>query len=361
MTALSALSQGHSAKELVLRSQSMRTVVSAIDAAARFDTTVLLLGESGVGKELAAHRLHAKSRRAEGPFVPVECTTLSEALTDSQLFGHVKGAFTGAERDSVGFVRAAEGGTLFLDEVGDLPPAAQAKLLRVLQERTVTPVGAARAVGVNIRVVAATHRDLRGMVREGKFREDLLYRLQVVRIVVPPLRDRSEDIEVVAEHLLERLAVQYGMKRKRMSAEAMEVLVRHRWPGNVRELANAMEHAFVFAPGVVVGAEHLPEEVSEVAEGVGTETKESWGSSGVVPMHVAERELISRALRQAGGMQSRAADMLQIERRRLYRKVKSYGLESLTRAGGEDGNPGKARARYQSGTRAGRPVVAERG
>jgi DNA-binding NtrC family response regulator len=355
---------------MIVASEAMRGVRRTLDVAAGFESTVLILGETGVGKEVAARRVHEKSRRAGGPFVAVDCTTLTDSLMESQLFGHAKGAFTGADREAKGFVRAADGGTLFLDEIGELSLAAQAKLLRVLQERAVTPIGATRAVPVNIRVVAATHRDLKQMVDQGKFRQDLFFRLNVVRVTIPGLRQRIADIVPLAEHLLSMLAASYEGRAKSLSADACSMLMAHDWPGNVRELANAMEHAFIFSSGDTIEACDLPDSVhrsptddvltssladDELATLAACEVSAeddgdidatdaadaaaavdevlSIAEGGVVPLHVAERELIRRALAQSGGLQSRAAELLQIERRRLYRKVRAYGLGGLTMRG----------------------------
>lgn len=349
---------------MIVASDAMRAAQRTLDVAAGFESTVLILGETGAGKEVAARRVHEKSRRSSGPFVAVDCTTLTDSLMESQLFGHAKGAFTGADRDAKGFVRSADGGTLFLDEIGELSLSAQAKLLRVLQERSVTPIGATRALPVNIRVVAATHRDLKQMVDQGKFRQDLFFRLNVVRVTIPGLRQRVADIVPLAEHLLSMLATSYEGAAKSLSSGARVMLESHDWPGNVRELANAMEHAFIFSSGDTIQACDLPESVRHTqaagdrssrladdelatlaacevsaddieatdAAGVVDEVL-SITDGGVVPLHVAERELIRRALAQSGGLQSRAAELLQIERRRLYRKVRAYGLGGLTTRG----------------------------
>jgi len=311
----------------------MRAACRALDAAARFDCTVLLHGESGTGKELAARRIHARSNRSGALFVSVDCTGLPESLADAQLFGHVKGAYTGADRETLGFFRAAEGGTLFLDEIGELSPALQAKLLRCVQERAVVPVGSWKAIPVNCRIIAATHRDLAAWVRDGRFRQDLYYRLNVVRVVLPPLRERREDVTAIAEHILERIGSAYGSS-KRFSPGAMDALLAHDWPGNVRELANAVERAFVFSEGDEIGPGDLPDELGTgavMAANVASAAESR--DDPIVPLDVAERALISKALVRAGGRQSVAAEMLHIERRRLYRKVKAYGLEELTLAG----------------------------
>lgn len=304
---------GHSADVEVLR--------RLIDAVSGRMCTVLICGESGTGKELVARQIHASGLRADRPFVPVDCTTLSDTLIESQLFGHEKGAFTGADRASLGFFRAADGGTLFLDEVGELPTAMQSKLLRCLEEQAVVPLGGVEAVPIDVRVLAATHRDLKAMVARGEFREDLYFRLNVVRIEVPPLRTRKSDLVCLAEHFLKRQAELYDERLKTLSSDAISALMAYDWPGNVRELANAIEHAYVLSGDDTIAARDLPTFVQ--AASVSDLTS---GDGPVVPLAVAERALITRALQAANGNRSRAATMLQIDRRRLYRKIRSYGL-----------------------------------
>lgn len=298
-----------------------------VDAVAGRNCTVLVRGESGTGKELIARRIHACSARASRPFVPVDCTTLPESLFESQLFGHVRGAFTGAQCTTVGFARTADGGTLFLDEVGELPAGAQAKLLRCIQERAVVPLGATRAVPITVRFLAATHRDLPELVRLGKFRQDLFYRLNVVCLEVPPLRERREDIRPLACHFLAELAATYQESPNTLADDAAACLEAHDWPGNVRELFNTMEYVCAFCRGRVVNASDLPESISGKAEGPAP------GLKGVDPAILSladsERLLISRVLRATGGNQAKAARLLKIERHRLHRKILAYHLQSL--------------------------------
>ncbi len=298
---------------------------SLIQAVSQRSCTVLILGESGTGKELVARQIHAASDRADQPFIPVDCTTLRDSLFESQLFGHVKGAFTGAEHETLGFLRAADGGTILLDEIGELAPQVQAKLLRFLQERTVVPLGGVKARPVDVRIIAATHRDLMAMVDQGDFRQDLYYRLNVVSLEVPSLRQRREDLDSLASHFLAQLANLYGDTNKTLAPEALAALRSYGWPGNVRELANAIEHGFVLTEGRVIREDHLPEAVraTTIADAGLSEDIQ------IVPLEIAERALITRALRASGGHQAQAARMLQIERRRLYRKIRRYGLESL--------------------------------
>lgn len=307
-------------------------------AVASRDVTVMIHGESGSGKELAARTIHAMSNRQAGPFVAVDCTGLRDTLLESQLFGHVKGAFTGADAPSLGFIRAADGGTLFLDEIGELEPKTQAKLLRVIQERSVVPLGSTKPIPVDVRIVCASHRDLRAMATRGEFREDLLFRLDVVKISLPSLRDRVEDIVPLAQHFLAQIADLYGEPAKALNEASIAALQSYPWPGNVRELANAIEHAVVFCQNGVVDLANLPDrvrvavptakialpqhEIHEVGAGIALD-------DAVPTLAEMERDLIIRALRASFGNQNRAAAMLGIERRRLYRKVASYGLRTL--------------------------------
>jgi DNA-binding NtrC family response regulator len=316
---------------MVFRSECMRRLYGAIEAVARREVTAVIHGESGTGKELVARQLHLLSTRSARPFVPVDCTTLHDSMMESQLFGHVKGSFTGAQQSTIGFFRSAEGGTLFLDEIGELPLDVQAKLLRVIQERAVTPLGAVKSIPIDVRVVAATHRDLEAMVRRGTFREDLFFRLNVIQLRVPPLRERVDDIVPIAEHFLARMAKLYDEPAKGLAPDAMAALQCFDWPGNVRELANAVEHASVFCTTDLIRANDLPEKVRTAAVNP-TPTLDQ----RVVPLEVAERNHIAHALRVAEGNQAKAARMLGIQRQRLYRKIELYGLDNLTRTGGTE-------------------------
>lgn len=298
--------------------------------------TVLIEGETGVGKEIAAREIHAQSPRANGPFVPVDCTAFSSELMGSQLFGHVKGAFTGAVASALGFVRCADGGTLFLDEIGELPLAVQAKILRCLQERTVTPVGGTEAMPVDVRVIAATHRDLGQMVREGTFRQDLYFRLNVVRLSLQPLRERTEDVLPLAEHFLADVASSYEEPPKSLAPEVESLLAAYDWPGNVRELRNAIERAFLFCGDRTIQALHLPNEIRNFRPALAkVEDAPSFAASdeeGAIPrLADAERLLIARVLKVTAGNQSDAARLLDVERHRLRRKIMLHGLEHLAR------------------------------
>jgi DNA-binding NtrC family response regulator len=253
---------GGPADGLVGNSAAIREVTRMVEAVAYSAATVLVTGESGTGKELVARALHARSPRQRHPFVALNCGALTETLLESELFGHVKGSFTGAQRDQKGLFDAADGGTIFLDEIGDIPPATQVRLLRVLQEGEFKRVGAAESVKVDVRVIAATHRDLPKLVKTGKFREDLFYRLNVINVQIPPLRERVDDVPLLSHHFLRRYSDRLAKKVRSVSAEAMELLCGYRWPGNVRELENAIERAVVLCRGDSVNASDLPPAVA---------------------------------------------------------------------------------------------------
>ena len=261
-SALREREAGTAADGMVGNSGGIREVMRMVDAVAYSAATVLVQGESGTGKELVARALHAKSPRRAMPFVALNCGALTETLLESELFGHVKGAFTGAQRDQKGLFDAADGGTIFLDEIGDIPPATQVRLLRVLQEGELKRVGSAESIKVDVRVIAATHRDLPKLVKVGKFREDLFYRLNVIAVPIPPLRERIDDVPLLAHHFLQRYAERLGKRVKTLSPEAIELLCGYRWPGNVRELENAIERALVLCRGDSITPADLPPSVT---------------------------------------------------------------------------------------------------
>jgi two-component system response regulator HydG len=283
------------------------------------DSTVLISGESGTGKEVLARYLHELSGRADGPFVSINCGALPENLLESELFGHVRGSFTGAVRDKQGLFVAAKGGTFFLDEVGEMSPATQVKLLRVLQEREVIPVGATEAVPVDVRIVAATNRDLDEEIRRGGFRSDLFYRLNVITLHLPPLRDRPDDVPLLADHFLQRFAASRGRK-VRLAAETLEALQGYDWPGNVRELENALERAAVMTPGEDIGPGALPAKITERAP-------QPLVQASLPPnptLEIIERAYIHWVLQAEGGNKTRAAEVLGIDPSTLYRKLSRY-------------------------------------
>jgi DNA-binding NtrC family response regulator len=301
-------------------SESLREVQKLIGRAAASDATVLFSGETGTGKEVAARVLHEASKRRNMPFVAVNCAAIPADLLESELFGHVKGAFTGAPSDRIGCLVAAEGGTLLLDEVGDMPLQMQAKLLRVIQERQVTPLGSNRPIPLDIRLVAATHRDLKAMVKTGEFREDLLYRLNIIPIELPPLRERLADILPLAEHFLAE-AARSGSRGVRLSAPAQRILIGYAWPGNVRELRNAIERASALAPGASISAEDLNFLSGKSADGQPLVPASFFDMSLPVAVDALERAMISHALLLADNNRADAARRLGISRQTLYAKL----------------------------------------
>jgi DNA-binding NtrC family response regulator len=311
--------------EIVGRSPAMHETYAAIEALAQNTTTVLITGESGTGKELVARSIHSGGPRADRPFVALNCGAVSDTLLDSQLFGHRRGAFTGAVADHEGVFQAAHGGTLFLDEIADIPPALQVKFLRAIQEREVTPLGSTRPIKVDVRLVAATNRDLGAEVQAGNFRSDLFYRLNVVHLPLPPLRERREDIPLLAAHYVERYARQFNVAPKVIQPAALARLESYDWPGNIRELQNVIERCFALAPSgdiTVVSLAHL---VRPQPSGA-TSPSIDFGQE-VPTLEQTERILMEAALRQAGGNKNQAARLLGIDRQRLYRKLEKYGLE----------------------------------
>ncbi len=305
------------------KSKVFLEVLELGETVAPTDSTILLSGESGTGKEVLARYIHELSGRSEGPFFSINCGALPESLLESELFGHVKGAFTGAVKDKEGLLVAARGGTFFLDEIGEMSPATQVRLLRALQEREVIPVGATEPVAVDVRIVAATNRDLEEEIRKGTFRSDLYYRLNVIALHLPPLRERKEDVPLLARHFLEK-AAKAGQRAEpvTLSEDAMEGLLSYDWPGNVRELENALERAAVVSNGAEIRPEHLPRRVLEaptprIADDLPMPNP---------PMEIIERAYIEWVLRAEGGNKSRAAEVLGIDPSTLYRKLNRYGL-----------------------------------
>jgi len=328
---------------LVARSAGMRRVLDLARRMASVDSTVLVTGESGVGKERIARYLHAHSGRTAGPFVAINCGALPETLLESELFGHAKGAFTGASRDRPGLFEAAHGGTLMLDEIGEIPPALQVRLLRVLQEREVRRVGDNHERPVDVRVVAATHRDLKQEVAAGRFREDLFYRIGVLAIDIPPLRERPDDILPLARRQLLHTAARFGRDVRGLSPAAARRLLSHRWPGNVRELHNAIERAVVLARGTTIDEQALPEpepaaEPGPAALGApgttgGGPAAGGEGAAEGLPLAEVERRHILATLEAAEGNRAEAARRLGIGSATLFRKLKRYGVAPARRGG----------------------------
>ena len=310
---------------MIARSQRMQAVFTLAQKAARYSTTVLILGESGTGKELIARGIHSEGERARMPLVAVNCGGIPETLLESELFGYKKGAFTGADRDRKGLFKEADGGTIFLDEIGELPLALQVKLLRVLQESEVRPVGDSRPIRVDARVIAATAKNLDEEVQKGRFREDLFYRLNVLTIRLPPLRERPEDIPHLAGRFLERFNAKMGKHVAEIHPDALSLLLDHAWPGNVRELENAIERAVLLAEGGVLLPEHLPVEVGKGGKAVGCDVGIN-GLSLKNAQRETERRLITRALQETGGNRTQASRLLEISHPSLLTKIKAYNI-----------------------------------
>ncbi len=313
--------------EIVARSPSMVRALEVAAKVARHPSPVLISGASGTGKELVARLIHRQSDRAAGPFVPVNCGAIPETLLESEFFGYVRGAFTGADRDRPGLFEAAHGGTLFLDEVAELPPLLQVKLLRVLQDGQVRRLGSTDSHPVEVRVIAATNQDLESLVQEGRFREDLYYRLAVVPIHLPPLSARREEIPELVRYFLQRHGERLGVGEKRLSPEAMQALLAYPWPGNIRELENLLERVLVLSEGPVIGLDDLPESIRHPAPPRPLVAVSDHDLS--VKRHLADLEkvLIQRAMERAGGNKTQAAALLELSPRALRYKLRDYGLE----------------------------------
>ena len=314
--------------ELLGKSQPMRELFRLLHRVADTTTTALITGESGVGKELVARALHQESRRKDAPFVAVNCGALPETLLESELFGHVKGAFTDARNDRAGVFREAAGGTLFLDEIGELPVALQPKLLRVLQERTVRPLGGNREIPVDVRIVCATNVDLREAVKQGKFREDLYYRLDVVHLQVPPLRQRGTDVLLLAENFLARLGEREGRPAPTLSPEVAERLLSYEWPGNVRELYNLLERIMALGVESAMRLQDLPERMRQSTRALPPDAEEP---ATLLPLAEIEKRYILRVMAALKGNKRQAAETLGLDRSTLYRKLQIYGPEALAK------------------------------
>ncbi|EDM81073.1 sigma-54 dependent DNA-binding response regulator [Plesiocystis pacifica SIR-1] len=309
-------------RTIIGNSQVMRATLEMARQAANSSATVLLLGESGTGKELMARYIHEQSPRIERPFVATNCAALPESILESELFGHEKGAFTGAVRARAGRFQEADGGSLFLDEIGEIPLPVQVKLLRALQEGEVEPVGG-RTTKVDFRLVCATNRDLTQEVKAGRFREDLFYRINVVPIRIPPLRDRLEDVPLLADHFLRMYVSRHGKSVEGISDAALEVMGRYGWPGNVRELENAIERAVVLARGAVIDVDDLPPELRDPQAGHGRQLTFSVGT----PLEEVERRMLMETLKFTRGDKRLAADLLGIATRTIYRKLESGQIQ----------------------------------
>lgn len=320
------IQENYSFFNMVGKSRTIQTVYTLAEKAGHYDTTVLITGESGTGKELIARGIHFTGNRAAKPFVPLNCGGIPENLLESELFGHVKGAFTGADRNKIGLFEEADGGTIFLDEIGELPLALQVKLLRVLQENEIRLVGASKTRKIDVRVIAATAKKLENEIKQNRFREDLFYRLNVLRIHVPPLRDWSEDIPLLCRHFVNLFNERFSKRIQGISPAAMALLMKHGWPGNVRELENMIERAMVLTEESILTPENFPAELENRSE-TGRVGDVSEGYSLKAAQKVLEKELIARALKQTGGNRTQAAKLLEISHPSLLSKMKAYNIE----------------------------------
>lgn len=312
-------------ESILAKSQEMQDVFRTIGKIADYKTTVLVTGESGVGKELVARALHARSSRRNQPFVAINCGAIPENLLESELFGHKKGAFTDANSDRRGLFEEATGGTLLLDEIGELPLSLQVKLLRALQEETIRRLGESRDVKIDVRIIAATHRDLAAEVKAGRFREDLYYRINVLPVTIPPLRARKDDIPLLVDHFVTRNNARLGTHIRGVSAEARKFLLEYSWPGNVRELENTIERAMVLAEGEILEATDLPERLRDTLDPV--QAQLASGELSIKKTTAAVEEiLIRRALQKTKGNRTRAAEILEISHRALLYKIKDYKI-----------------------------------
>jgi DNA-binding NtrC family response regulator len=306
------------------KSKSWLEILRVAETVAPTDSTVLIQGESGTGKEVVARYIHELSNRVDGPFLSINCGALPESLLESELFGHVKGSFTGAVKDKTGLFASAEKGTFFLDEIGETTAATQVKLLRVLQQRQIIPVGATESIPINTRLLAATNRDLEEEIRRGGFRRDLYYRLNVIAIHLPPLRERRDDIPLLVDAFLARQAQQRGHDPKHLSEEALETILGYAWPGNVRELENALERAWILSEGNVIEADALPERISTHAPERMVEERTTANPA----LDVIERAYIMWVLQSEGGNKTRAAETLGIDPSTLHRKLQRFGADA---------------------------------
>jgi two-component system response regulator AtoC len=336
----SEIAQQYNFSNFISQSPEMKRIFDTVKRLANFNTTILISGESGTGKELLARAIHHNSPRRDKPFVAINCGAIPANLVESELFGHRKGSFTDAIRDKRGLFEEAHGGTIFLDEIGELPLHLQVKLLRVLQEQQIRRVGDEQNIDVDVRVLAATLRDLEADVKVGRFRDDLFYRLNVVSIKLPALRERPEDIPLLVEHFLSKLSRKLGISITQIESDALRLLIRYHWRGNVRELENCIERAMVMTDGDVVNSDALPEHVKgSIHELRGPEAV---AAETALSLSIKERtrsleiELIQRALEKTGGNRTRAAKILEISHRALLYKLKEYGLGSSGSGQSED-------------------------
>jgi DNA-binding NtrC family response regulator len=315
----SQLKERYNYKNIIGKSGPMQDIYTLIETVARSSSNILIIGESGTGKELVARAIHYESPRADRPFVPLDCASIPEQLIESEIFGHEKGAFTGAHERKPGQIELADSGTIFLDEVGELPIAVQKKFLRFLQEREFLRVGGSSRIKVDVRIIAATNRDIEAEVKRGNFREDLFFRLNVVRLTIPPLRDRKDDIPMLAAHFLSKYAAANSKAITTIEGEVIEAFLRYGWPGNVRELENAVERAVVLCPANTITMPYLPRAIRDLQAPLST------GSNGL-NLADTEKRLLMRALEKTSWNQTKAAEVLGISRKQLRTKMKNHGL-----------------------------------
>ena len=313
-----------SVPRIIGTSAETRELLDLIHRVAPSDSTILITGESGTGKEVVAQVIHQQSERAVGEFVSVNCGALPDTLLESELFGHMRGSFTGAIRDKEGLFKVASGGTLFLDEIGDMSPALQVKLLRALQEREILPLGATKPVKIDVRVIAATNSDLEAKQRSGEFRSDLFYRLSVIPIHIKPLRERKDDILELAEYFLERACRRHGLAPKTLTDETRRIFLTYGWPGNVRELENTIERAVILSEGSTLDASILPGKIQSIQTG----TSSAASGSGQGTLEDVEKEYLLRVLEETGWQKKKASEILGIDPSTIYRKLQRYGIDA---------------------------------
>ena len=313
--------------KMMAKSKPMQSVFKIAAKAAQYDTTVLIMGESGTGKELVTKGIHFSGPRSGEPFIPINCGGIPENLLESELFGYKKGSFTGADKDKAGLFEAADGGTLFLDEIGEMPLSLQVKLLRVLQEKEILPIGGSKGKKVDVRIIAATSKNLSEEASRGTFREDLFYRLNVISILLPPLRERPEDIPLLTQNFLKKFNRKLGKNIEGISSSAMKLLLSNDWPGNVRELENIIERAMVLSDESTLQPEHFPRELSSIAAKSGFHPDLD-GYSLKAAKRLMEKALISSALAETGGNRTRASELLEISHPSLLSKIKEYGISA---------------------------------
>jgi two-component system response regulator HydG len=320
------LDAGFDIQRIIGKSRPMKALIDMLAMIAPSEATVLITGESGTGKELIARSIHHNSPRQKHALVTVNCAALTDTLLESELFGHEKGAFTGADRRREGRFKQADGGSVFLDEIGETTPTMQAKLLRVIQEREIQPVGSDAIIDVDVRILAATNRNLQEDVKQGKFREDLYYRLNVVNLNVPPLRNRQDDIPLLAQHFLEKYADKNRKPVKGFSPLAMDMLIKYEWPGNVRELENAIERAVILLPGEHITENQLPLNIVQAHDGAPPHPAAAQQRGAIRSLEEIEKEAILATLAATGGNKSETARRLGINRKTLHKKLKTYGV-----------------------------------